>query len=363
MKKLDVYIIKKYLLTFFFAIVMITAVAVVWNLSEYIDKFIRHDLSIVTLIKDYYIYFIPWINGELWPLFAFLSVIFFTSRLARDSEIIAMLATGMNYTRILRPMLIAGGFIALLHWIGENYVIPRSTFHKTEFDSQYIKKSLRRVLSNDVQFFISPQQKIYCNYFKERDSTISSFRLETFDSTGQILSMLKANKLNYNIETDQWQTNQYEIRRFSGEEEELYISLPGESLDTALNLLPDDFIRHSKQMEIMATPQLREFISKEKQKGLQNTKTYSIEIYKRTAAPFTIIILTLIGACIGTRKVRGGLGIHLVMGVSLGALYTVVSKFSETFANNLDFAPLLGVWLPNIIFGALSYYLLTKAQQ
>ena len=206
MKKIDIYIIRKYLLTFFFAIVMITAIAVVWNVSEYIDKFIRHKLSLSTLAADYYLYFIPWINGELWPLFPFLSVIFFTSRLARHSEIIAMLATGMNYTRILRPMLIAGGFIATLHWIGENYVIPHSTFHKTEFESEYIRKSLKKVLSNDVQFFISPNQKIYCNYFRERDSTISTFRLETFDDTGQLRSMLKAKKIQYVRSTDTWMT-------------------------------------------------------------------------------------------------------------------------------------------------------------
>jgi len=342
---------------------MITAIAVVWNLSEYIDKFIRHKLSLSTLATDYYLYFIPWINGELWPLFAFLSVIFFTSRFARDSEIIAMLATGMNYTRILRPMMLAGGFIALLHWIGENYVIPHSTYYKTEFESEYIKKSLKKVLSNDVQFFISPDQKIYCNYFKERDSTISTFRLETFDSSGVLLSMLKAKKLQYKRSTGKWQTKEYETRQFIGDEEILHISEAGEVLDTTLAMKPEDFIRHSKQMEIMATPQLRDFIVKEKQKGLDNTKSYQIETYKRTAAPFTIIILTLIGACIGTRKVRGGLGIHLAIGVSLGALFTVVSKFSETFANNLDFAPLLGVWAPNIIFGALSYYLFIKAQK
>lgn len=363
MKKLDIYIIKKYLLTFFFAIIMITAIAVVWNLSEYIDKFIRHKLSLTTLAMDYYIYFIPWINGELWPLFAFLSVIFFTSRLARDSEIIAMLATGMNYTRILRPMLIAGGLIALLHWLGENYVIPKSTFHKTEFESEYIKRSMKKVLSNDVQFFIAPDQKIYCNYFKERDSSITTFRLETFDSTGQLLSMLKTKKLTYERDINKWRTKEYETRTFVGDEEIIYISEPNEVLDTTIAMYPDDFIRHSKQMEIMPTPQLREFVVKETQKGLDNTKSYQIEAYKRTAAPFTIIILTLIGACIGTRKVRGGLGIHLAMGVSLGALFTVVSKFSETFANNLDFAPLLGVWVPNIIFGVLSYYLLTKAQK
>lgn len=362
MKKLDIYIIKKYLLTFLFAVLMITAVAIVMNLSEYIDKFINHKLSIKTVAFEYYLYFIPWINGELWPLFAFLSVIFFTSRLARDSEVIAMLSTGMNYMRILRPMLIAGAIIAMLHWIGENYVIPHSTLYKTEFESKYVKRSLKTVLSNDVQFFISPEKKIYCNAFYKRDSTLKTFRLETFDSTGNLISMMKANKLSYIAGENRWKAKDYELRSFDGMNEYITIG-KGEELDTTLAILPDDFIRHSKQREIMTTPALQKFIEEEKNKGLDNTKSYQIETYKRTSAPFTILILTLIGACIGTRKVRGGLGIHLAAGVSLGALFTLISKFSETFANNLAFAPLLGVWLPNIIFGILSYYLLIKAQK
>ena len=262
---------------------MITAIAIVMNLSEYIDRFISNDLSFKEVAVDYYLYFIPWINGELWPLFAFLSVIFFTSRLARNSEIIAMLSTGMPYVRILKPMMFAGTLIAILHWIGENYVIPHSTFYKTEFESKYIKRSLKTVLSNDVQFFISPNQKIYCNYFQKRDSTLKTFRLETFDSTGNLLSMLKAKRLTYDIKKKVWRAIDYEIRSFDGMEEYLVLG-SGEELDTSLAISPGDFIRHSKQMEIMTTPSLRTFVTRENAKGLDNTKVYQIEAYKRTAA-------------------------------------------------------------------------------
>ncbi len=362
MKCLDRYIIKKYLFTFLFAVLMITAIAVVMNLSEYIDKFIYSDLSAIEVAFDYYLYFIPWINGELWPLFAFLSVIFFTSRLARDSEIIAMLSTGMNYTRILRPMLLAGFLISALHWLGENFVIPHSTFYKTEFESKYIKRSLKTVLANDVQFFISPNEKIYTSYFRKNDSTLTAFRLETFDDNGNLITIFKAQKLKYLTGENKWRAKDFEIRKLDQEDEYLTIG-KGQELDTVLAMLPSDFIRHSKQMEIMTTPSLRRFVEREKAKGLDNTKSYQIEAYKRTAAPFTILILTLIGACIGTRKVRGGLGIHLAIGVSLGALFTLISKFTETFANNLSFAPILGVWMPNVLFGLLSYYLLQRAQK
>lgn len=332
------------------------------DVSERMDKFISNSLSLKQVVLEYYIYYIPWINGELWPLFAFLSVIFFTSRLARDSEIIAMLSAGINYSRIMRPIMMAGLMVAILHWIGENYVIPPSTYYFNEFKSEYINRNIKTVLSNDVQFYIGPNEKIYCRYFQKRDSSLSKFRLESFDDKGQLLSMLKADRLIYNSEKDNWKAVEYEIRSFNGLDEELVVGI-NEVLDTTLSMHPSDFIRHSKQMEIMTTPDLKAFVKHEQSKGLDNTKKYQIETYKRTAGPFTILILTLIGASIGTKKVRGGLGMHLAIGVVLGAVYVVLSKFSETFASNLQLPSLIGVWTPNILFSIVSIVLYNKAQK
>lgn len=362
MKKLDIYIIKKYLITFFFTIILITMVSIAMDVSERMDKFISNSLSFKQVVTEYYVHYIPWINGELWPLFAFLSVIFFTSRMARDSEIIAMLSAGINYSRVVRPIMMAGCLVAAFHWIGENYIIPPSTYHFNEFKSEYINRNIKQVLSNDVQFFIGPQQKIYCRYFQKRDSSLSKFRLESFDEQGQLVSMLKADRLIYNGQKDKWTAVDYEIRSFDGINEGLLIG-KNEEIDTTLAMHPSDFIRHSKQMEIMTTPDLREYVKHEKSKGLDNTKKYQIEIYKRTSGPFTILILTLIGASIGTKKVRGGLGMHLAIGVVLGAVYVVLSKFSETFATNLQLPSLVGVWTPNILFSIISLMLFQKAQK
>ena len=361
-KKLDRYIIKKYLITFVYTIILISMVSVAMDVSERIGKFISHDLGFKQVALEYYLHFIPWLNGELWPLFAFLSVIFFTSRMARDSEIIAMLSAGMNYTRILRPMLIGAAIVASLHWVGENYIIPKSTFHLNEFKSKYISRSIKKTLSNDVQFFISEQQKIYCRYFNPKDSTLKYFRLEEFDESGRLVSILKVDKLKYIKSTNKWRAKNYEMRSFNGLKEELSYGV-AEQLDTTLNMYPSDFIRHSKQMEIMTTPELKEYITYEQLRGLDNTKRYTIESYKRTSGPFTIFILTLIGATIGTKKIRGGLGMHLAIGVALGATYVVLSKFSETFASNLSIPPLIGVWVPNILFIMVSIYLFQKAQK
>ncbi len=362
MKQLDRYILKNYLLTFLYSILVISTVAVVMDISERIGKLVSSGLSFGAIATQYYLHFVPWINGELWPLFAFLSVIFFTSRLARDSEIIAMLSTGMSYTRILRPMMIGAFLIATLHWIGENYLIPKSTYFMNEFKSEHISRTVKSVRASDLQFFIGPSEKIYASHFKKRDSTISLFRLELFDDNGELSSVFKAENLKWKAAPNTWTAKDYEIRTFDGLKETIIYG-KGESIDTVISILPGDFIRHSKQMEIMTSPDLRTYIRREDSKGLDNTSTFSIELYKRTSAPFTIIILTLIGAAIGTRKVRGGLGMHLAAGVALGALFTVVSKFSETFANNLTYAPLIGVWIPNILFGLLSIYLIHRAQK
>ncbi len=361
-KKIDRYIIRKYISSFIFTVFLITMVAIAMDVSEKINRFLSNNLSFKTVVLEYYVHFIPWINGELWPLFAFLSVIFFSSRMARDSEIIAILNSGVSYIRLLRPMLLAALIIAGLHWAGENLLIPKSTNLMTEFESEYIKRTIKSPLSNNVQFYISPGVKLYCRYYQTRDSSLQTFRLEQFNHQGELIAYMKSKNLKFKEEPNLWTARDYEIRYFNGLEESIELGI-GETLDTILPIHPDDFVRHSKQMEIMTTPNLRKHIAREKTRGLDNTTKYRIEVYKRTAGSFTILILTIIGACIGTRKVRGGLGMHLAVGVALGALFVLISKFSETFASNLSFAPLLGVWTPNILFGFISLWLVNKAQK
>lgn len=349
-------------MTFVYAVVLITMLSIAMDVSERMGKFITHKLSLSQIVGDYYLHFVPWINGELWPLFAFLSVIFFTSRMARDSEIIAMLSSGMHYGRILRPMIIAATLIAGVHWIGENYIIPPSTYHLNEFKKKYIKRSIEKVVDFDYQFYIAPGQMVYCRNYNRSDSSLTKFRLEQYDESGTMVSMLKADKLKYVDSTSSWRASHYEMRSFSGLEETLHIS-KDTPLDTALTMNPSDFILHTQQMEIMTTPDLRQRIISERAKGVGNPKSYIIEIYKRTSGPFTILILSIIGACIGTRKVRGGIGMHIALGVGLGAAFVVLSKFSETFATNLTLHPLLGVWIPNVLFGIIAIYLYRVAQK
>lgn len=361
LRKLDIYIISKYLKTFFFTVFLITIVAVAINYTERVSYFISNDLSVWTVLSEYYLYFIPWINGLLWPLFALISVIFFTSRLARDTEIVAMLSSGISYWRILVPYLIGGSIIAGLLWIGNNYVIPKSTKLKDNFELQYISKHKVKTLGNDIHQYIGANEKIYLRYYKKSDSTGQSFRYEKFED-GKLKYVLKAYKLEFLEEPNKWKLIDYE-RRWFKEDRDLFEYKKGENMDTILSITPKDFITYEKDMTTMTTPMLNQVIAREKERGLGILKKYLIEKYRRSADPFTVIILTIIGVSVASRKVRGGMGLHLAFGVTIGASFVVISRFCETFAQNISFSPLLGVWLPNIIFSILAIVFVYKAQK
>ncbi len=361
LKKFDRYIIKQYLSTFFFTVLMITMVSIAIDFFEKVDKFLNDELTTMQILEEYYLHFIPWINGLLWPLFALISVIFFTSRLARNTEIIAVLSSGVSYNRILRPYIISASILSILLWTGNNYIIPNSSRIKFEFESKYIKKSNKKTLSNDVHFYISPNEKVYFRMFSSRDSSARSFRLERFEGT-KLTYVLKTKKLSWNSTTSKWKMNNYEERFFDKSGEQLIIKKDIER-DTLFPFLPDDFIRYSNQMEMMTTSELKKFIDEEQSKGINTANKYLLELYRRTSDPFTILILTIMGVSIASKKVRGGMGLHLALGIVLGAGYVILSKFAVTFVTNMNFSPLVGIWIPNIVFSIIAFYLYLNAQK
>lgn len=360
-KIFDKYIIKKYLVTFVFTMLMITMIAVTINFFENVDKLLTPDLTLKQVFGEYYLNFIPWINGLLWPMFSLISVIFFTSRLAKDSEIVSLLASGVSYNRFLRPYFIGAGILAMLLWYGNNYLIPNSSKIKNEFEAVYIRRSAKKTMATDVHFFLAPGEKVYIRNFSSRDSTARNFRLERFDGP-DLVYVLKASMLQFVGEPNHWKMVNYE-ERFIDSMDENFIRYDGQERDTVFDMHPDDFVRYTKQMEMMTTTDLRTFIRREREKGLDSAKKYTIELYRRSADPFTILILTIIGVCIASRKVRGGMGFHLAAGIMIGASFVILSKFSVTFATNLALPSGLGVWIPNIIFSVIAFYLYLKAQK
>ncbi|MEZ4910603.1 MAG: LptF/LptG family permease [Saprospiraceae bacterium] len=361
MKILDLYIIKKYLSTFFFTMLLITMIAITINYFEQVDKFMEYNLSFKQIVVEYYLHFIPWINGLLWPLFALLAVIFFTSRMAKNSEIISILSAKVSYTRFLTPYMIAGTILAILLWIGNNYVIPKSNKIKNEFESEYMKRSTKESRNYNLHFWVSPTEKVYIRNFSSSDSTGRTFRFEKFENN-VLTFALKANRILYSGQPNHWKLEGYELRKFDGMKEVL-IQKPNEKMDTVFNFNPSDFTVYKKQMEMMNTTDLRNFLKNEQNRGLDSGKKYQIELYRRTADPFTILILTLIGVSVASRKVRGGMGFHLAAGVIIGSVFVIISKFSTTFSSNLSLPPIIGVWIPNIFFSIVAYFLYKYAQK
>ena len=359
MKKLDIYIFMKHMKTFLFTAFLFTIIAVAIDYSDKVSKIIEHDLSFMQALEYRYFPYIPYINGELWPLFALISVIFVASRMANNSEVISILGAGVSFSRYMRPFMVSALILSIVFAIGRHLVIPQSNEVYRFYEAKYFWPREQKVLNSDIHIFLDPQSKIYVRTFRKRDTSLLNARFEIFGNDK--LEIMKAKKIKWLGEPNRWQINDYEIRRIDGDKEELILS--GTKIDTSFNLHPDDFVKYLSQREMMTTPELMKYVDYEKAKGVGPTRNYEIEIYRRTADPFTMIILTIIAVSIASRKKRGGIGVNLAIGVALGAFYIVLSKFSQTFAINSALHPFIGVWLPNILFTVVAYISYRLAQK
>lgn len=360
--KLDKYILRKFLTAFFFTAFLVTLTAIVIHFAENINKFISQSIGVSEVIIGFYIPYIPWINGLLWPLYALISVIFVNSRMASNNEILAILNAGVSYHRFLVPTILGSVIISAMMYFGINQLIPNSNRLKNDFENEKNIKKREHTKSLNTHFFIGDGSKIYARYYRKKDSLIQTFRLETFSDDGKLKKLIKAKNVRFKSEPHLWTLENYSIRTFNGIKESLIIS-EGEDLDTILNFSPGDFILHSKQMEIMTSDDLRKYIKREEERGLDSTNKYYIELHRRWADPFTIIILALIGVSVASRKVRGGTGIQLAIGIVIASAFVLLSKFTVTFAHNTTISPALGVWIPNILFGFVALFLIYKAQK
>ena len=358
---LDKYIIKKFLGTFLFVILIFSLIAVIIDFSQNVEEFIDEKLPAGQVAKEYYLNFVIFINGLLWPLFAMISVIFFTSRMAYNSEIISILNAGVSFRRFMRPYLIGGGLIAMVHLTLNHFVIPVSNKTRLDFFHSYIMKESDKGNTRDVHMFIAPDEKIYVRDYFKADSMARNFRLEKFEGN-RLIMFLEADEAHWKGYPNKWQLSNYEIHEFDGQEERIKVG-GRKKLDTVINLTPADFVRYDDTREMIPSTQLHSFIEEEKQRGIGNTKLYEIELYRRTADPFTILIVTIIGMSVASRKVRGGMGLHLALGISLGAIFVFLAKFSMTFATNEALSALAGVWIPNLIFAVIAMLLIRKAQK
>ncbi len=350
--KLDLYIIKKFLGTYFFSILLIVTVAVVFDVSEKIDDFIEKDAPFHAIVFDYYMNFIPYFANLFSSLFIFISVIFFTSKLAYNTEIIAILSSGISFNRFLRPYLISATVLALFSFFLNNYVIPPANKVRLDFEEHYIRNRIVN-RSRNIHKQILPGQYFYLQSYTVRNQTGYKFTLEQFKD-GKLVSKLKSDQLKWDSVQGKWQTSRYYIRIIHDDGDEI---IKGNKLDTTLNILPKDFAQRENIVDAMNIHELTRYIEKQRMQGAENVVALEVKWHQRFAYPFSAFILTLIGVALSSRKRRGGIGIQIGVGIALSFSYILFMQVSTNITIGNGYNPFIGSWTPNFIYSLIALFL------
>ncbi|HET6556420.1 MAG TPA: LptF/LptG family permease [Prolixibacteraceae bacterium] len=352
--KIDFYIIKKFLGTFFYAIALIISISIVFDVSENIDDFISKDVPVKAIVFDYYLNFVPYFANLFSGLFTFIAVIYFTSKLAYNTEIIAILCSGVSFSRMMRPYLVSATVIILFSYILGNYVIPPANLKKVEFKNQYIgnKKNLSE---SNIHRQIEPGVFVYMDEYTGNDVGYK-FTIEKFVDR-QLVSKLTSDHIKWDRERKIWVVHNYYIRDIEGTTETIR---KGVQMDTTLNMVPEDYQVVDNIVETMTLPKLNASIESLKLRGV-NTIEYEIEKHKRRASAFSAVVLTIIGVSLASRKVKGGIGLHLGLGLLLSFSYILFMQVTTVFTTSGMLAPWMAMWIPNIVYGGLAFYLYKRA--
>ncbi|MBD5191903.1 MAG: YjgP/YjgQ family permease [Bacteroidales bacterium] len=354
-KILDLYIIKKFLGTYIFAIILILAITIMFDINEKLDAFLKAPLS--ATIFDYFLNFLPYFANQFSPLFTFIAVIFFTSKLADNSEIIAMLSAGVSFRRLLRPYLISAAIIAASTYVLSAYIIPPANVKRIDYTNTYVKN--RRVdYGSNIMMQVAPGQIAFMSRYDNGTKTGYRFSLESFKDK-KLVSRLTAHTIRYDT-LHQWQVRDYMIRDFKGSRE--YITR-GISLDTIIPIEPRDFLIAKNDHEMLTTPKLSEYISRQHERGVANIKSFEIEYHRRFAMCAAAFILTVIGMSLSSRKVKGGMGINIGIGLVLSFSYILFMTVTSTFAISGYTSPMIAMWIPNMIYLIIAIVLYRRASK
>lgn len=358
LKKLDVYIIKKFLVTTFFILGVIMSLAVVFDVSERIDDFVSRDAPLKAIVLEYYINFIFFYSNMFSGLIIFIAVIFFTAKMASDSEIIAILTGSVSFLRFLRPYFIGATILVSLSLYMNHWVIPNANRERLEFEEKYIGYHLKSADRN-THVRLSDQSSLYFENFSANNYMGFKFSLEGYkDKT--LVYKLNAASFSWDTVQQHWTLRNYVERIISDTNEVL---TTGFQKDTVLGISPVDFTKKLNIVSAMKTNELNKFIAEERKKGSANIVFYELEKHQRTSYPFSAFVLTFIGAVIANKKVRGGIGLHLAAGVGICLIYILCIKTTTVLSTNAGLSPLLAVWMPNILFAFLGAYLYFRAQK
>lgn len=358
-KRLDWYIIKKFIGTYIYSIVLIISISIVFDFNENLAKFTTYHAPWRAIIFDYYANFVPYFANLFSPLFVFIAVIFFTSKLAGNSEIIAMLACGTSFKRLLRPYMLSAALIAGVNFYLGAYIIPQGNVVRQNFESLY-KNNKKNTSASNVQLQVAPGVIAYIQTYDNLSKRGYGFSLDKFEKK-KLVSHMTANVIQYDTISDEryhWKAINYKIRTLKGLREKIET---GNEIDTLITMEPMDLVFSKGQQETFTSPELLRYITKQKNRGSSNVVQYEVEYHKRIATSFASFILTLIGASLSSRKRKGGMGLYLGIGLALSFTYILLQTISATFAINAGTPAMLAAWIPNILYIFIAYFCYRQA--
>lgn len=373
LKILDRYILKRFIGTFFFSIALMLSIFIVFDLSEKLQDFVASQIPVEEIIFEHYLNFIPYYGNLFSPLFTFIAVILFTSKMAYKTEFVAILSSGTSFRRILRPYMIGAGLITVMSLVLNHFVIPKSNKVRIGFEDKYINNGYNTE-ETSIYRQIAPGTILYLSDYNNHNNTAMQMSIEKVENNRQVYIM-KADNMTWDSITGMWSiTNVFERELvYSDAKDSLN---PGQthiafkekhkmtpSKKIKIDFVPKDMARFESKIEVLPYFELKDYIIKEKQKGSSRIEFFEVEMYKRTAFPFATFILTIIGVSISSRKIRGGVGLHIALGLVLSCIYILFMHISTTFATSGMAQPLLAVWIPNILFSFVAFFLYKRAQQ
>jgi len=355
-KRLDTYIIKKYLGTFLLSLALILAICIVIDVSEKIDSFFENKAPLKAIIFDYYINFIPYFANMLTPLFAFIAVIFFTSKMAYNTEIVAILAGGVSFRRFVKPYAIVSLGIVLASFIIGGYVIPPANRIRLDFENDYVS-CFKNEIAVGIQMEVKPGEILYIERFEHSENRGYHVSLERFKGKA-LVSRTTGEAVEWTPEDSVWHISQYVTRDFDGVFESVTTGL---NMDTLIDVQPYEFFINEEYPPQMTNAELRHYIKRQNERGVGNTQAFEVEYHKRFSMPLASLILMIIGVSLSSRKVKGGMGLQLGLGIVMSAIYILLLTVSSMFAIKGNMPVVLAVWLPNLVFAAIAAILYYKA--
>lgn len=352
-KTLDWYIIKKFIGTYIFSIALIISISIVFDINENLSKFTQYHAPLKAIVFDYYANFVPYFANLFSPLFVFIAVIFFTSKLAGNSEIISMLAAGVSFKRLMRPYMISCILISGMSFYLSAYVIPHGNTVRMNFESMY-KNNRKNTAADNVQLQVENGVIAYIQHYDNQTKQGYGFSLDKFENK-KLVSHMTATQIQYDTISDSkynWKASNWKVREMRSLKEKITSGL---SRDTVIMMEPTDLVYSKGQQETFTSPELKDYISKQVNRGSQNVVQYQVEYHKRIASSFASFILTIIGVSLSSRKRKGGMGMYLGIGLGLSFTYILLQTISATFAINAGMPPIIAAWFPNFLFALVAY--------